>query len=148
MLGCYLSPFIMIAPHITGTIIYGDGSKPIPLPFWGNQHPAPSSYAIRVPSRCQGCDSVPYMALSWNRVAPMAQFQGIIIIFAIKNCYIYGILWVSPTCSHMEVSWHGGTPNHPFVHRMFHEINHPAIGYRSTTYTSTSIYGNLHIKLG
>ena len=34
----------------------------------------------------------------------------------------------------------GVPPNHPFVHRIFHEINHPAIGYPHD-------YGNYHLLI-
>jgi hypothetical protein len=30
---------------------------------------------------------------------------------------------------YMEESWNRGTPSHPFIDRIFHERNHPAIGY-------------------
>ena len=42
---------------------------------------------------------------------------------------------------YMGVSKNMGTPpNHPFVHRVFHEINHPFWG--------TIIFGNTHIVEG
>ena len=39
---------------------------------------------------------------------------------------------------YMEVSWNRGAPSHPFIDRIFHERNHPAIGDSHGLETSMS----------